>query len=101
MEDNGYTNKEKAYDDIAAWLKRDADMKNGVSDLVKGLTNGKSVGYWEHDSDYYTEDSIAKEAFAHFFEAGMSDTSIKLDYIKEVFPNAYEEYVKMIKEELD
>ena len=75
-------------------------MKNGVSDLVNGLTDGKACGGWLHEDSYYNKNSIAKEAFAHFFEAGMSADTTKLDYIKEIFPSAYQEYQKMIQDEL-
>lgn len=101
MEEKGYQNRDDAYDDFSKWLKTDGNMKNGISDLAKGITEGKSCGGWSHSDDYYTEKSIEKEAFAHFFEAGMAADSTKLDYIKEVFPEAYEEYQQMLKEELD
>jgi len=99
IKSKGYTTFNEAQNDINNWLWQDADMKSGVSDLIRGLS-GAQVGKWGHDMDYYTESSIAKEAFAHFFEAGMSDTSVKLDYIKEVFPNAYEKYLQMINDAL-
>ncbi len=100
MKENGYTNKQDAYDDLTSWLWDDPDMKSGVSDLVNGLTDGEACGRWSHSDDYYNKSSIANEAFAHFFEAGMSTDSTKLDYIKEIFPSAYEEYQKMITDEL-
>ena len=100
MNDKGYTNRDDAYDDLSKWLNTDGNMKNGISDLVNGLTNGKACGGWAHDDDYYTEKSTSREAFAHFFEAGMSSDSTKLDYIKEIFPEAYEEYQRMLEDEL-
>lgn len=101
MEEKGYTDKQDAYDDLSEWLWDDPDAKNGVSDIVKGLTDGDASGKWGHEDDYYNSKSISKEAFAHFFEAGMEIDSTELNYIKEIFPNAYEEYQKMIEEELE
>lgn len=101
MEEKGYTDINDAYDDLSTWLNTDGNMKNGVSDLVNGLTNGEACGGWSHSDDYYNEDSISHEAFAHFFEAGMSADPTKLEYIKEIFPTAYEEYQSMLEDELD
>ena len=92
--------KEEAYVWIDDWLDEDSDMKHGVSDLITGLSNWKIVGSWKHDEDYYTNSKIENEAFAHFFEAGMSYKPIKLQYIKEVFPNAYKKFEEMLRERL-
>ncbi|MDD6328495.1 MAG: hypothetical protein PUA62_08615 [Lachnospiraceae bacterium] len=101
MEENGYTDRQDAYDYINDWLMDDKDMKNGVSDILCGLSDGKVCGAWCHESDYYTDSSIENEAFAHFFEAGMYDDPVKLEYIKEMFPTAYEEYQQMIIDDLE
>lgn len=101
MEEKGYTDINDAYDDLSTWLNDDGNMKNGVSDLVNGLTDGEACGGWSHSDDYYNESSIAHEAFAHFFEAGMSADPTKLEYVKEIFPTAYEEFQKMLEDELD
>lgn len=100
MKENGYTDIQDAYDRLSDWLMVDANMKNGVSDIVNGLTDGNACGRWGHADNYYSESSISKEAFAHFFEAGMACDSIKLEYIKEMFPSAYEEYQRMLRDEL-
>ncbi len=100
MKEKGYTKKADAYEYLSSWLWDDPDMKSGISDLVNGLSEGKACGRWLHDDDYYNERSICCEAFAHFFEAGMSDDPTKLNYIKELFPSAYEEYQRMIRDEL-
>lgn len=99
MKEEGCSKKE-AYQHFSNWLLEDPDAKNGVSDIVNGITDGKSCGRWSHSDSYYNEKSISKEAFAHFFEAGMSANPEKLAYIKEVFPSAYKEYQKMIENEL-
>lgn len=101
MRRNGYSNINDAYDDLTAWLWTDANMKNGISDLVCGITEGNSVGRWGHDMGDYNSSMICHEAFAHFFEAGMSTDTTKLDYIKQIFPSAYAEFQRMIQDELD
>lgn len=100
MQEKGYTSEEKAYKEFTSWLKTDPDMKNGISDIVNGLTDGQATGNWSHSDNYYTEKKICREAFAHFFEAGMAAEPTKLDYIKEIFPSAYKEYQKMLEDEL-
>ncbi|MBE6922609.1 MAG: hypothetical protein E7465_05425 [Ruminococcaceae bacterium] len=100
MQENGYTDINDAYDALSAWLWDDPNMKNGISDLVTGLTEGNAGGRWAHDSDYYDSESIPNEAFAHFFEAGMCSDPTKLEYIREIFPTAYAEFQEMIQDEL-
>ena len=51
--------------------------------------------------DYYNDTSMENEAFAHFFEAGMSYKPKKLTYIITVFPNAYRRFEEMLKDELN
>ncbi|MBE6758559.1 MAG: hypothetical protein E7554_00525 [Ruminococcaceae bacterium] len=101
MHENGFSTREQANEYISDWLWEDADNKNGISDIVYGLSEGDAGGKWGHDASYYNETSTSQEAFAHFFEAGMADDSTKLDYIKEVFPSAYEEYQRMLNDELN
>lgn len=50
------------------------------------------------DTEYYTKENIQKEAFAHFFEAGMDCDTSRMDKIKEYFPTAVEIYHKMIRD---
>ena len=99
--EQGYTDLNDVYDYMSRWLYEDADNKNGVSDLIKGLTEGQASGRWGHSDSYYSSSSIQKEAFAHFFEAGMSDDPTKLEYIRQIFPTAYEEYQRMLEDELN
>ena len=101
MAENGYTSRDDAYDHLSNWLNSDPNMMNGISDLVCGLTNGQASGQWLHAMSYYNHDSIENEAFAHFFEASMRCDSVKLDYIRELFPEAYEEYQRMITDILN
>ena len=40
---------------------------------------------------------MKKEAFAHFFEATIRNDAQKLHHIEQVFPTAYDEFIKIIK----
>lgn len=90
--------EEETYDWIEKWLEEDENMKHGISDLFKGLSNGEIDGAWDHDD--YSKAMIENEAFAHFFEAGMSYKTTKLDYIQEVFTNAYKKFEEMLSERM-
>ena len=90
-----------AYDALSDWLYTDPNMKNGISDIICGITNDRASGRWSHADSYYNDASISKEAFAHFFEASMASDPTKLDYIREMFPTAYAEYQQMIQDELN
>ncbi len=100
MTEQGYSTREEAYKYIKKWLGIDQGDKNGISDLLKGLSDGDIRGPYGHDDDYYNMSHIENEAFAHFFEAGMCTDSTKLDYIKEVFPTAYDEFHQMLVDDL-
>ena len=56
--------------------------------------------HFGHSEDYYTDENIAAEAFANFFDAGMSYKSNKLLYIMEIFPNAYELFENMLWDDI-
>ena len=101
MTENGYTDISEAYAHLSEWLNSDPHMMNGISDIVRGLTNGQATGPWGHSMSYYNRDSIEAEAFAHFFEASMRCDSVKLDYIKEIFPESYDRYQSMIRDILN
>lgn len=100
MTEQGYSTREEAYKYIENWLNIDAGDKNGISDLITGLSDGDIYGPYRHDADYYNMSYIENEAFAHFFEAGMCTDSTKLDFIKEVFPTAYDEFHQMLVDDL-
>ncbi|MBQ2744157.1 MAG: hypothetical protein IJF37_00870 [Lachnospiraceae bacterium] len=99
QEEQGLTT-EQAKEWIGAWLEEEADMKNGISDLLKGLSNSEVKGKWSHADEYYNDTSIEREAFAHFFEAGMSYKPQKMIYILEVFPKSYKMFNEMLEDEL-
>ena len=106
MRENSCT-REEAYSRISDWLWEDADNKSGLSDLCGGLSNKQCEGRWGHPASYWSgskehgiPDKVNNEAFAHFFEASMSTDSTKLDYLKEVFPNAYKEFKSIVRKSL-
>lgn len=101
MKENGYTSKQEAYDHISTWLYEDRDLKNGISDLFTGLSGGDIRGKWSHPDSYYNSQSLSHEAFAHFFESGMRTDPAKLNYVKEVFPEAYEAFQQMLEDDLN
>ena len=100
QEENGLT-REGVYLWIENWLKDDEDMKNGISDVLGLLSEGKIEGKYGHGPDYYKKNKIEKETFAHFFEAGMSYKPLKQIYIQEIFPNAHKVFEQMVTEELE
>ena len=100
LQDKYKISRNEANRRISEWLDVDADMKNGVSDILSGLSNGQIDVKWGHSDDYYTEENIEREAFAHFFEAGMSYKPQELLYLLEVFPNAYKKFQEMLEDEL-
>ena len=91
---------ERVYKEIRSWLETDMNMKGGISDIICGFTDSKAGTYGHSKKDYYTDKNISNEAFAHFFEAGMSESSVKIDYIKELFPNSYNTYLEMVNDAL-
>ena len=106
MRDNS-CDRETAYEIISDWLYEDADNKNGISDLCGGLTDNECIGKWGHANSYWSgkkehgiPDKVNNEAFAHFFEASMSTDPTKLNYIKEVFPNAYDEFKSIVNDNI-
>ncbi len=99
QEENGLT-REEAYDWVSVWLDKDVDMKNGVSDILTGLSESKIAGKYGHDEYYYIKGNVEKEAFAHFFEAGMSYKPLKQMYFQEIFPNAHKVFEQIVTDEL-
>ena len=78
-----------------------------VSDMLEGATKGKFTGSGGHGKDYWIGrntywgrmggHSVAVEAFAEMFSATTTNPA-SLKYIKEVFPESYGVFTKMIKE---
>lgn len=78
-----------------------------VSDMLEGATKGKFSGSGGHGKAYWTGSksygfnfkghSVATEAFAEMFSATCTNQA-SLKYIKEIFPESYKVFQKMIKE---
>lgn len=95
---NGYNlNQEEAYKFISSHLIKDSSL-HSISDIVGGITDNACVGKWGHfTEDYWVGNKLKKEAFAHFFEATIRNDAQKLHHIEQVFPTAYDEFIKIIK----
>ena len=95
-EEYGFSGRDEAYAYISGALMVDRDRKAAVSDLIGGLTGNECIGAWGHWDDRYWNNykALEKEAFAEFFEASMGADAMKVQYIREVFPRAYEEFLK-------
>ena len=95
-EEYGFSGRDEAYAYISGALMVDRDRKAAVSDLIGGLTGNECIGAWGHWDDRYWNNykALEKEAFAEFFEASMGADAMKVQYIREVFPQAYEEFLK-------
>lgn len=91
-------NIDESYKKMSQWLKSVSDEESHIiSDLFDALSNGKCKGRFSHRKDYWKSDEIiASEAFAHFFSASTLDNKVKLGTIKQVFPNAYAEFMKLV-----
>ena len=68
---------------------------NGVSDIVYGLTKGKTGGMWYHDKKYYTGYALQEEAFAHMFEVSFS--AEKQALMEKVFPTAWQVFCELME----
>ena len=74
---------------------------HSCSDLLDAVTDGEIHGWYGHERDYWRVDgNLQAEAFAHFFEASMGCPS-KERLLRNVFPNAYREYDRLVRTALD
>lgn len=71
---------------------------SSVSDLMGGASNNRYVGSYQHQDDYWVRDSkkLAREAFAHFFEAA-SDRERRTT-LERYFPETAKVYDELIRE---
>ena len=71
-------------------LREDEHLKNAISDIVEGLTNGRVVGGYGHGKNYWKYPmALEQETIAHSFEAKMMKGERKEVFTK-YFPNAFE-----------
>lgn len=92
--------QEETYETLSEILReKDAEQIHIISDLFGGLTENRCVGKFLHDVEYWKgEHALVHEAFAHFFGATITSNKAKIDVIKETFPTAYEEFIKLLDE---
>ena len=89
--------KVKIYDAISADLKSNK-FTDSISDIIGGLTHNKCIGNAGHDAKYWNDSTkLSKEAFAHFFSATTRNSKYELENIKRIFPNAYNEFIKLLE----
>ncbi len=96
-ESTGMKDKRNAeYEIMVRLTRKDIRNKvNGISDIVYGLTKGKTGGDWKHDKEYYIGYALQHEAFAHMFEASFSTEKQAL--MKQFFPSAWEVFMKLME----
>ena len=72
---------------------------DGISDIIDGVSNGKYEINYGHEEDYWEKNkmSVAHEAFANMFAAEMTGDVVEIEKMKEIMPNAYECYRKLIE----
>lgn len=68
---------------------------NGISDIVFGLTKGKTGGLWSHKKVYYRGYALQREAFAHMFEASFS--AEKRSLMERYFPEAWNVFSEIME----
>ena len=92
--------RDETYETIRRILRKKSPKESAiVSDLFGGLTDNKCLGKYGHDVDYWkSEHALAHEAFAHFFSATATNEQVKVDILKQIFPTAYEEFIKILDE---
>lgn len=75
-------------------------INNGISDIIDGVSNGKYQPSYGHKDGYWEKNSsrLANEAFAQFFSAQMTGDTQEVEKMKELMPETYEIYCKMIQE---
>jgi hypothetical protein len=107
-----YNNKLTPFDDYV--FDGAKEYHRGVSDVYGGVTHNAIGGYaeeggaglnigtrWGHSNDYWqqSEHNTGKELWAHFFSAQMRNDTEELEFMREMFPNAYA-YMEGIAEEM-
>lgn len=74
-------------------------INNGISDIIDGVSNGKYQPYYGHGDTYWDENPsrVANEAFAQIFSAQMTGDTAEIEKMKQIMPETYGIYSKMIK----
>lgn len=80
-------------------LKKDGDLKNGISDIVSGITKDRLKGYYHHRDIYWKGDTLELESIANMGEVFVHGGG-KEEYMKEWFPVAYSNFCELVKTRL-
>lgn len=88
---------DQAYKEISKALRQSPKM-NSISDLIGGITDNKCVGKYKHPDKYWKrKGTLTAEAFAHFGSASIRKDMEELNYINDMFPNAYNYFKTIVK----
>lgn len=69
-----------------------------VSDLAGAITGNRCVGIYKHEKEYWLKPyALEKEAFAHFYEAFARNDEVKMNILRETFPDAVEEFFRILE----
>ena len=74
---------------------------NGISDVFDGLSEGMVSGDYTHSREYWNRKNLCVEAFTHMFEAFMGGTQEQRKHLKEIMPNTYAEFMKIVRSQND
>ena len=88
-------NIDEAYESIGNVLYTNPKY-HSISDIAGGLTKNKCKGRYSHKTEYWKPNKVEKEAFAHFYEATARNDDAKLSVLKSMFPNAYNEFERIV-----
>lgn len=92
-------NDDNVYEFISNELKLKVDY-HSTADIFEGVTNGKIVvGKPRNDGYWNKKYKLERETFAHFFEAIVRNDKIKVDMFKNIFPESYTMFLKMLGKE--
>ena len=95
--------KLKSDDEVREFINENLLINNkthSISDIFGGVTGNKIRGAFGHKNEYWQrKGSLERETFAHLFEATIRDDKYKLKLIKEILPESYSEFLKMLGDE--
>lgn len=83
--------KNKEYD------KEKEKEYSSIGDVFDGLSKGKVSNHYGHSRKYWNDEMLCAEAFTHMFEVFMGGDKRKRKYLKEIMPNTYDEFMKIVR----
>ena len=94
---NGYTTEEALNKISEAIQYAEGNQCHVMSDLFSGIYGEKYKWRYGHSDSYWSKKGkLESEAFAHFFSASVLPDAEGLNTIKNVFPQAYQWFDKLI-----